>query len=226
MKITKTLLMCLTVALLSVPTFSAQDLSKYRNFSLGGSLAAISKEAGGVTADQVKTLHQKPKLIQQFTVWPVQSSDAATGAGPVQEMEFSFCDGRLYNITVTYQSDATRGLTSEDLIKAISADYGVATRPVAASNPSAISSVSDSAYKQVALWQDSERSVNLSVSPLSQSFQLVILTKPLEAEADAAIAAAEAQDRADAPQRENARLKQEAEDLQAERNANLKAFRP
>ncbi len=226
MKITQRLLICMGFALLSVPALSAQNLSKYRNFSLGESLAAVSKQAG-ITADQVKTVHQEPKLIQQFTLWTVQSFAATAASEPVQEMEFSFCDGKLYNIEVTYKSDATKGLTSEDMIQAVSVDYGVAAQPAAENNTSSAAAPGyNSAYKQLAVWQDPEHSVALFVSPLSQSFQLVMIAKPLEAEADAAIAEAEARERADAPQRENARLKQEADDLQSEREANRKAFHP
>ena len=44
MKAVRDTVICLGVMLLYVPLLSAQDLSKYRNFSLGGSLAEVSKQ--------------------------------------------------------------------------------------------------------------------------------------------------------------------------------------
>jgi hypothetical protein len=224
MKITQNVLIGLALALLAVPALGARDLSKYRSFSLGSSLAVVSKEAG-VTPDQVRTSHQSPALIQQVSLWPIASSDTPADSQDLQQMQLSFCNGGLYSITVIYRNAATAGLTSEDMIRAISADYGVATQPAAARKPPAPFSF-DSEDAQLASWQDSQYSVVLSRSPLSQSFQLVVLSKPLQAQADAAIAAAVAQDREDAPQRETARVKKEADDMQSLRDANLKAFRP
>jgi hypothetical protein len=66
----------------------------------------------------------------------------------------------------------------------------------------------------------------LSRSPLLQSFQLVVLARKLQAQADAATTEAVAQESEDAPQRETARVKKEADDAQTVRDANLKAFRP
>jgi hypothetical protein len=146
-------------------------------------------------------------------------------AEAVQQMQFSFCDSGLYKITVTYKSAATQGMTNEDMIAAVSASYGVATLASAEINPAVTLSYS-SAYKQLAVWQDAKYSVALFRSPLSQSFQLVMLSKQLQAQANAAIATDAAQKLADAPQRESARVKREADDLQTQREANVKAFQP
>jgi hypothetical protein len=224
MKITQNLLICLALALLSVPALCAQDFSKYRNFSLGSSLAAISKQAD-VAADQISTIHQSPALIQQLTLWPIEASGAPSGSEAVQQMQLSFCNGGLYNITVMYRTAATEGLTTKDMIQAISANYGIATLPASDSNPPPPLSFS-SVDVQIALWQDSQYSATLSRSPLSQSFRLVILSKRLQAQADAAIVEAVAQEREDAPQLASARVKKEAEDLQTLRETNIKAFRP
>jgi len=224
MKISSNLLVCAALALLAVPALGAQDLSKYRAFALGSTLATVSKQAQ-VPLDQISTVHQSPALIQQLTLWPIDSSDAGEGPQDVQQMQFSFCNGKLYNITVIYRTAATEGLTNEDMIDAISSRYGVATRPPTPNNTPAPLSF-DSGNIRLASWQDSQYSVVLSRSPLAPSFHLVLLSTTLQTQADAATAEAVAQERVDAPQREAARVKKEAEDAQALREANRRAFRP
>jgi hypothetical protein len=224
MRISQNVLICAALALLALPALGAQDLSKYRGFSLETSLALASKQAQ-VPQEQISTVHKSPALIQQFTLWPVQSAAALEGSENVQQMQLSFCNGELYNITVIYRTAATEGLTNDDMIQAISVRYGLAIRPGTSSKPTAPLSF-ESVDEQLASWQDSQYSVTLSRSPLSQSFQLVVLSKGLQARADAAAAQSVAQDREDAPQRETARVKKEAEDLQALRDSNRTAFRP
>ena len=53
---------------LSTPLVSAQDLSKYREFQLGMSLAAVAQKAG-VTA-MTQGPHQSPELIQELRWQP------------------------------------------------------------------------------------------------------------------------------------------------------------
>jgi hypothetical protein len=111
------------------------------------------------------------------------------------------------------------------MTKAISAKYGAATSPAAGTRP-ATTETYGSAGETIAYWQDSRYSVTLSRSPLSDAFQLVMFSKQLNGQAEAAIAAASKEQRDDAPQREIARVKKEAADLEAARQANLKAFQP
>jgi hypothetical protein len=223
-KMMRNTLICLAASLLSVSAICAQDLSKYRNFSLGTSVASISKQVDA-RPEELRVTHQSPVLIQELTWWPIGSSNPAARSEAVQQIRFSFCNRQLYKIIVTYDETATKGLTAEDMVQAISARYGAATRPAADTNVSAPLSYS-SDDTQIALWQDSRYSVALSRPQLSQSFQLVILSKELQTQADAAIAEAVAQEREEAPQRETARVKKEADDLQTLREANLKVFRP
>jgi hypothetical protein len=223
MRISQSILISAVLALLALPALGAQDLSKYRGFSLGSSLAVVSREAH-IPADRVTTVHKSPALMQQLTVWPIDLSAGPQVPEDVQQMQLSFCDGQLYSIAVMYRTNATEGLTADDMIRAISLKYGVAVRPVAASNPQPLSF--DSVDTLLASWQDSQYSAMLSRSPLLQSFQLVVLSRKLQAQADAATTEAVAQESEDAPQRETARVKKEADDAQTVRDANLKAFRP
>ena len=223
MKIIHKSMIALILILLSTSIISAQDLSKYRNFSLGMRLAELSKKVN-VSPDEVIVVHQSPALIQELTSWPLPPYQSTSPAEPVQEILFSFYNGSLYKITVTYEDSATEGLTAEDMTQAMSAKYGVATLPIAEANPIAISYGSPA--EPVASWQDSQYLVTLSRSPLSKTFQLMMLSKQMNGQAEAAIAEAVAQDREDAPEKEVARVKKEADDVEAQRQSNLKTFRP
>lgn len=218
------LALCLVASLLSVPLAFAQDLSKYRNFSLGMSLTAVSNQVDAKPAD-ASVIQQSPALIQELRSWPAQSYQPSAPPQSVQDILFSFYNGQLYKVAVTYDSAATQGLTSADMVRALSATYGDATVS-AEKNPTAMSPYSVTEEDTVASWQNSQDSVTLSRSPLSNAFQLVIFSKDLNGQADAAIASAVRQEREDAPRREAARVKKEAADLETMRQTNLKAFRP
>jgi hypothetical protein len=201
---------------------SAQDLSKYRNLALGANIDTIAKQLNA-TPGEIKTVYQSPAVIQELSWWSVESRAVGLPES-VQDIRLSFCNRELYSIAVTYAVAATQGLTAEDMVEAISAQYGIATR--ATSNGNAAASVRyNTPDAKIALWEDSQYSVTLSHSPLSNSFQLVTVSKRLKSEADAAIAQAATQEREAAPQKEMARAKKEADDLEAMRQAHLKAFR-
>jgi hypothetical protein len=223
MKIIHKLTIALALVLFSTFVISAQDLSKYRHFSLGMHLAELSKQINA-SPGEVIVVHQSPALIQELTSWPLPPYQSTSPAEPVQEILFSFYNGSLYKIGVTYEGSATEGMTAEDVVRAMSAKYGVATLPIAQADPSAISYGGPA--EPVAFWQDSQYLVTLSRSPLSKTFQLVMLSKQMNGQAETAIAEAVAQESEQAPQKEVARLKKEADDLETQRQNNLKAFRP
>ena len=53
----------IVVILLSAPQLRAQDLSKYRNFSFGTTVADLSKQIDQKPANAA-VLHERPALIQ------------------------------------------------------------------------------------------------------------------------------------------------------------------
>jgi transglutaminase/protease-like cytokinesis protein 3 len=214
----------LALIFFSTSIIGAQDLSKYRNFSLGTSVAGISKQVDA-TPSQVSVTHQSPVLIQELTWWPIESSESSRRAEAVEQIHFSFCNRELYKIVAKYEDTATKGLTADDMVRAISATYGIARRPAADLSAPAQLSYS-SADLPIALWENARYSVALSQSPLSDSFQLTLLLKQLNGQAEAGIVEAVRQETEGAPQRETARVKKEADDLEAMRQANLKSFRP
>jgi hypothetical protein len=222
MKMIRNLAACLAASLLSVPLLYAQDLSKYRQFSLGTSLAEISRQTDQRPQDAVM-IQQSPAAIQQLEWWPVPLN-VLTKPESVQKVIFSFYNRTLYKIVATYDNDATTGLTPTDMIAGISASYGPVTKPVAETG-----SHSDAAYAVVeplARWEDSQYSFTLSRESFLNDFRLVMVAKQLDAQAEASVIEAAKQERSDAPQEEIARTKKAADELEAERQSNLKAFRP
>jgi hypothetical protein len=218
----------LTVSLALILLFSftvaAQDLSKYRNFSLGASVSGVSKQVD-TRLNGVSVIHRDPVLIQELTWWPVATSGSSRQPEAIEQVKFEFCNQELYKIVATYDETAIKGMTADDMVQAISITYGAATRPTADLRGSAQVSYG-SADVQVALWENPEFSIVLSRSPLSSSFQLTLLSKARNAQAQAGIAEDVRQETEGAPQRETARVKKEADDLEAMRQANLKSFRP
>jgi hypothetical protein len=214
----------LALILLSTSMVAAQDLSKYRQFSLGSTLAGISKQVD-TRLNEVSVIHQSPVLIQELTWWPVATRGSFKQPEAVEQVKFSFCNHELYKIVATYGDTATQGLSSDDIVRAISTTYGVADRPVADLSAPAQLSYSG-ADVRVAVWENSEYSAVLSHSQLSNSFQLTVLSKVRNGQAEAGIAEAVKLETDDAPQRETVRVKKEADDLEAMRQANLKSFRP
>jgi hypothetical protein len=220
MKIFCTSIACSIVLLLATPLLGGQDLSKYRTFSLGASLATVLKHTDQKLAD-VKVTHSRPGLMQEFTWWPPSISGTFYHPDTVEQMRFFFYDGELYKILVAYDRASTQGLSAEDLVKSISARYGAAKYVALA-----IDSSTDGNQKPVAWWEDSEYSLNLSRSFFTDAFELVIYSKRVNGVAELAIADALKLDKQEAPQREAERKKKETDDLEVTRQKNQNSFRP
>jgi hypothetical protein len=137
----------------------------------------------------------------------------------------SFYNGELYKISVTYDRTSTEGLTSEDMVKFISAKYGPATS-VAPEVDSATNEQYEVRQKPVASWEDSQYSFNLVRSSFSGDFELVIYSKQLNAKAEVALAEAVKLEKQEGPQREAERQKKQMDDLEVVRLKNQKSFRP
>jgi hypothetical protein len=224
MKTLRNSIFCLGVVLLASPVIRAQDFSKYRDFSLGTSVAAVLKHTEQAQKD-VKLIHARPTLVQNLTWWPPAVPGVSYHADSVEQMLFSFCNGELYKITVTYDTNSTQGLTSADMVKSISAKYGPATVLDPAPDPALIEGFSNS-DKTIASWEDSQYFFKLTRSPFTNRFGLVLFSKKVNAEAELAIADAVTLEKQEKPQREADLKKKVADDLEAERLKNQKVFRP
>ena len=109
--------LCIAVILLSATVTSAQDLSRYRDYQLGMSLAAVAKQAGLKPSD-ARVLHQRPDLIQELE-WSQDVSGFPAERDTVRRILFSFHGGQLFRIAVSYNWDRTEGMTADDMIEAI-----------------------------------------------------------------------------------------------------------
>lgn len=215
---------CVAV-LLSAPLAYGQDLSHYRDFSLGMSLAELSRQVNAEPL-HAKLLHTRPAMIQEVTWWPQESSDRSHAAETVWQVLFTFYNGELYRILVTYNQQAIKGLTVEDMIEAISAQYGAATRPNAP-----ISFPTNELYRTtetvIARWEDSQYSVNLFRSSFLNTYGVILFSKPLDEQVRAALAESiRLGGQQEDPQKETERQKKLADNLEVARQKNKKVFRP
>ena len=208
----------------------AQDLSKYREFQFGMDLVAVAKVTG-MKPSEARTIHERPAMIQELE-WRPQLflGGPSLQTDPVQEVLFSFYDGELFRIVVSYDRDRTEGLTNDEMIEAISARYGTATRPEAKTIRFSSSSVYNDSAKVIALWENSQYSFNLFLSSYQPTLGLVGFSKRLDVLAGASIAEAIRLDEKEAPQREIERQdkqdeKDRAEEVKA-RLTNKPNFRP
>lgn len=223
MKLMRTSMLCCVALLVAAPILRAQDLSKYRTFSLGTSLASVLKHTDQKAAD-VKLIHARPLLTQELTWWP-SPLGTSFRSDAIEQVLFSFYNGELYKISVTYDRGATEGLTTADMMKALSAKYGPATS-VALEIDVTPNDHYDSNGKGIASWEDSQYSVNLVRSAFTDVFGLVIYSKHANAEAELAAAQAVILEKQEGPKREAERQQKETDDLEAARQKNKKVFQP
>jgi hypothetical protein len=228
----RTLTICVLGIALLGPRLDAQEFSRYRAFDLGDSLASVVATTG-VAASEVKTLHERPALLQDLewrpSRWVIGTATRSTDS--VEQIEFSFYNDQLFRIVVDYGHDGTEGMTNGDLIEAISAIYGaaLAKSPRAASRvPSAVESDSGA---PVGRWGDADHSIVLyrSSSYRSWGWRLIVTALPIDKLARAAETRAARLDDLEAPRREIARQKKEQADSLATaekvRESNKKAFK-
>jgi hypothetical protein len=219
---------CLFFLTLAIAPASAQDVGKYREFSLGSSVASVVELTGSRAAD-LSTLHEKPSLLQEL-LWRPRYSAGRTlpDVDPVREVIFSFSGDRLYRITAYYDRTRTAGLTHDDLILALTDIYGA---PVATTRARSRDRFEPSeAATLIAFWERGDTMVSLYWSDARAGYGLRVISQAGESEARLAVAEAVALDAREAPARETARLKKDADDLKAAderaRETNKGAFRP
>src|SRR5216684_3786221 len=217
MKTIRSSILCFAVLLVAAPLLRAQDLSKYRHFTLGMSLTRVLERTDQKMAD-VKPIHGRPAVVQELNWWPPNVPGNSFQSDSVEQILFSFYNGELYKISVTYDQNSTAGLTAEDMVKSISAKYGPPTY-VALAIDSATNDRYDVTQKPVASWADAH-------SSFSDHLGLIIYSKRVNAEAELAIVEAVKLDAQEGPQREAERQKKQTDDLEAARQKNQKIFHP
>ena len=204
----------------------AGDLSNYRGFQFGTDLPTVTKQVGATVA-QAKIIHSRPALIQELE-WRPQSLGPSPQKESANEVVFGFYNGELYRIEVKYDRYEIEGLTSDDVVEAVSTIYG----PAAKLAPTAAPTEDHYGEKEevVGRWQDPQYCFDLIRSSYGPSFRLVGVLKRLQAPAQAAILEAQRLDIQEAPQRDAARQASEQEAVRAKleksRLENKPRFRP
>ncbi len=211
--------------LLSCPLLSAADLSSYRGFQFGMSLSAAAKHSG-MDLSEATVIHERRARIQELNWRPLRFSSRDTD--PVEQVLFDFYNGQLFRMVVDYDTGRTTGLTSQDMIDAVSAKFGASTNPggtIVLGQQSSNDRLDDQ-IPVLARWEDAEYSLNLVQLPYGSTYKLLIFSKRLDALAHAALLEAARLDTAEAPQREKSKEQDAQGELAKSRVLNKGNFRP
>jgi hypothetical protein len=219
-------ILCFVALLVCAPMLDAQtaDLSKYRDFSIGTSVSVVLTRTGQKLGE-VTELSARPALVQQITWWPGTLRGTPMHEDAVEHIAFYFFNDALYKISVTYERKATEGLTADDMIEALSAKYG----SPASITPQTAQNLNDryaARREPIASWEDAQYAFSLVRSSFSDDFELIVISKRLNAEAEIAAAEAAKLDEQERPQKDAERQKKETTDLELTRQKNQKTFRP
>lgn len=200
---------------------------RYREFALESSVASIVK-ISGARENETRMVHARPARIEELE-WRVRYGRSGSElADPVRDIRFTFYDDQLYQVVVTYDRDRTEGLTHDDVIESLTAAYG---RPLLLATARGVSRADmPGTSTVVARWEDAATLLTLTQGTYPPQYQLVLISKTLNAAAATAIKEAVRLDAQEAPQRELDRRKKDAADArvasQKARAINKAAFRP
>ena len=217
------------IILLASSPVAAADLGTYREFTIGTSTAAVIALTGAAERD-VKTLHERPALLQELSWRPRYASGRnAASRDSVASIVFSFMDNQLFRMAIDYDRSRTEGLTKEDMITSLSAMYGPrSTQPAPTASRPAFDSLDTPTV--FATWRQGDVMLTLNQSTYGGDFSLVVISIPLEALARKAQATAVTMDAREAPVREAARVKEQADAARAAaektRTTNKDTFQP
>ena len=91
----RTVAACALAMTIAGETVDAQDLSRYRTFEFGASVAAVATLTG-VASSVATTIHQRPALLQNLEWRPSRwtAGSTAESTDPVERIGFSFYDDR------------------------------------------------------------------------------------------------------------------------------------
>jgi hypothetical protein len=210
---------------------NAQIAPRYRDAQLGASLQSVLSTIGATMLD-VKVLHERPALMQNLEWRPRSTlSQSREPADPVQLAVFSFYNDRLFAVTVDYDVRRTEGLSEKDLIDSISATYGLSPVPPAARKKNDPLLDGDPyAPRVLASWKEPIYSITLLRTTYPTAFRMVLDYTELASIARRADLEAVRLNALEAPGRELARVKKEADEQDAarerSRGVNKPAFTP
>ena len=209
----------------------AQGNPEYREFRLGSSLAQVLSQVQ-LTESDVSRVRARPAVIQdvRWTTPFFIGDTIEPQKDPVERIVFSFVDNQLFRLGIDYERTRTEGMTDADMIAALSGRYGPSTPPLTPAKPSIFDRAGVETSRRLAQWTDGDAIVVLSRSAFTEAFQLVVTSAHLDALARAATAEAVRLELREAPARDAAQRKQDADDArlgkEKARLANKAAFQP
>jgi hypothetical protein len=177
------------------------------------SLESVAKQIN-LNVASAKTVHERPALVQTLQWDQFRYSDPAAKATSLRSVRFDFYNGELSKIMVTYDPAGTEGLTANDMIEAISAIYGHATKPEGKITVSAPAVYEDN-QDVLARWENTQYSFSLFRSLYGSTFGLVGFSKDLDLLVTESSREAARIEKLEAPARELARQKKQDEDKRA-----------
>jgi hypothetical protein len=181
---------------------------------------------------EVKAIHERPALIQELSWRPQYTvSRPITEIEAAREVVFRFYNDQLSSIAVLYDAKLVEGMTSQDVIAAVSSVYGSAVPTTAATRGLARSaSVNINGSTAVARWSNDDYEFTLMRDEYPATFRLVGVSKRLDGLARSAETEAVRLDKAEAPRREAERVVADAERRKTAdektRATNKDGFRP
>ena len=215
--------------MVSVASMQGQSPAHYRDFQLGGDLASVSALTA-VPASDAKTVRSRPAILQDLQ-WRRPYSLSETAVDPVEQIAFSFYNDQLFRLVIDYDRGRTEGMTDADMVEGISTMYGATVKaPLKTTSHAPLTAIDEEPGTRVAGWGNAEYAAVLYRMSYASGFRMIVTSVRLTALARTAEAQALVLDGRDAPQRERARQKKEADDERAAkakaRVANKAAFRP
>jgi len=205
----------------------AQDLGKYRDFQFGMSIGSVADQIQ-MKVSEARTRHERPALIQTLEWDRIGYPEPSRKADSTRSIRFDFYNGELSRMLVTYDPADTEGLTADDMIEVISAVYGTASKPE--DSISVSSATYEDSEKVLARWEDAQYSYNLFRFSYAHIFGLLAFSKTLDLMATSASREADRLDKQEAPAKELARQKKQAEDArtaeETARSLNKPKFHP
>src|SRR5689334_6377240 len=90
----------------------AQELSSYREFQFGSQLPVVAKQAG-LESSAAKVIHERPALIQELNRYSRLSATSSPEADSIKTTLFTFYNGQLSRLLISYDPAKTKGLTEQ-----------------------------------------------------------------------------------------------------------------
>ena len=221
--------LALAASFLSAPLFAAEEPGRYRDFQLGSTLEAVARLTSAPVSE-AKVVHERPVPMKDLEWRPRYFSQAASRlTDPVDQIVFRFFDDQLFQVIVDYDPRRTEGMTESDMIEGVTAAYGPVMMPLPRAGR-ATDLLYGAPDSPIAVWGGTDHSVTLMRVAYPKAFRLVVASTGLQKLARAASAEALRLDAREAPLREIARLKKEADDATAAhakaKSENKAIFRP